>query len=57
MLGEHPILAPAIAALILGVFAIIAFTQGARVTGLLAYGDALGMTAIAAHSRIERDGM
>jgi hypothetical protein len=55
-LGEHPIVIPMIVAFVCGVLATVAAASGAWVTSVLAYGDALGMTAIAAHSRIERGG-
>jgi hypothetical protein len=54
MFGEHPVLAPAVVAFILGVFAIVAVDRGEWVTAILAYIDALGMVAIAAHSRLEQ---
>jgi hypothetical protein len=54
MLGEHPVIAPIVAAGFLGLFALVALGRGEWVTAVLAYVDAIGMTAIAAHSRIER---
>lgn len=56
MFGEHPILAPMVVAAVLAGVAIAAAAQSNWVAALLAYGDAIGMTAIAAHSRIERKG-
>jgi hypothetical protein len=56
-LAEHPLIVPMVVAFACGVIATVAVSQGAWVAGLLAYADAVGMTAIAAHSRIvQREG-
>jgi ABC-type uncharacterized transport system permease subunit len=52
--GEHPVIAPALVAAALAALAVVALSQDQWATGILAWLDAVGMAAIAAHSRVER---